>query len=279
VVTSDLTVLPRSALLCAWGTAALRGDVSASRAVRAVQGDDEPHTVVLADDPLLRSCEDVPSLVAALRAAGVTGLRLVLPVPGDLTGLAGPPAVNAEAVDAGECLLTVGGPPLAIVPLVEAFGSVHETGHLVTWWVHDANTPPPTTTSVSDVERQLREALMRTTRELGDLHLGESDLARGGPDLVERLTDVRYGAGPAPSLPEGLPARSLRVLDLAWRVRCIVELAREDDGGAVSTWEAERRTQALSRLETVGRHAVVAALNALVDAPSPVPEPQRRTAS
>ncbi|HET8615766.1 MAG TPA: hypothetical protein VFL94_09595 [Actinomycetales bacterium] len=258
--------LPRSALLAAWGGAALRGDVSIARAVRAVQGDDEPHGVELADDPLLRSCDDLPGLLASLSAAGTAGLRVVLPVPGDLTGLAGPGVVNVEALDAGECLLTVGGPPLALVPVVEAFGSAADTGHLVRWWVHDANVPPPESTSTGDVERTLREALAVATRQLDGLGLGDSSLGRAGADLAGRLSDVRYGAGPSAALPEELPARSRRLLDLAWRVHTIVELAGEDDGGAVSGWEATRRSRALEGLGAAARQAVVAALNATCSA-------------
>jgi hypothetical protein len=271
--------LPRSALLCAWGTAALRGDVAAPNAVKAVHGDDEPHAVVLADDPLVRPCDDLPSLLESLRAAGTTGLRLVLPVPGDLSGLAGPGEVNTEAVDAGECLLTVGGAPLALVPLVESFGSALEPGHLVTWWVHDARMPPAPTMTVSDAERQLREVVAAATRQLGDLSLGDSTLSRRGPELLDRLADVRHATGPCAELPPGLPARSLRVLDLAWRVRTIVELADEDDGGAVSGWDTARRAQALQGLDHAGRHAMVAALNAVLDGAAAVREPQRWTAS
>jgi hypothetical protein len=192
----------------------------------------------------------------------VTGLSLALPVPGDLTGLAGPGVVNVEALDAGECLLSVGGPPLALVPVVEAFGSVHDTGHLVRWWVHDANVPPPPSTGIGDVERVLREALMRATRQLDVLGLGDSSLGRTGADLADRLSDVRHGAGPSAAMPDQLPVRSRRLLDLAWRVHSIVELATEDDGGAVSGYEATRRSRALEGLAAAARHAVVAALNA-----------------
>jgi hypothetical protein len=254
--------LPRSALLCAWGGAALRGDVSIARAVRVVQGDDEPHTVALADDPLVRASQDLAQLLAALRAGGATGLRLVLPVPGDLTGLAGPACVNAEAVEVGECLLTVGGPPLALVPLVEEFGSVHEPGHLVTWWVHDANPAAPPTAGLGDVDRQLRDVLVRATRQLGELDLADSSLARPGAEVLDRLTDVRHGRGPSAMMPDGVSHRSLRTLDLAWRLSSIVELAAEDDGGAVSGWEASKRRQTLLEIGTAARHAVVAALNA-----------------
>ena len=99
------------------------------------------------------------------------------------------------------------------------------------------------------------------------------------PSLLDRLTDVRHGRGPSAVLPPGMPARSLHTVDLAWRVRAIVELATEDDGGAVSGWEAARRDQSLQGLDAVGRRALVTALNAALDVPAATPRPQRWTAS
>jgi hypothetical protein len=48
-------------------------------------------------------------------------------------------------------------------------------------------------------------------------------------------------------------------------VRTVVEIARQDDGGAINTWESEQRLQALRRLDVVSRHAVVAAVNAALE--------------
>ncbi len=250
--------LPRSALLAAWAGAALAGRVQPDTAVRVIQAQDEPHLVETVGDTPLDACTDLPELVAGLRGSGVSGLRVVLPAPGDPLGLPGPADVNAEALDAGECVLTVGGPPLALVPVVEEFGSTYDTGFLVTWRVH--TTPPLRVTdvgSVAEAERHLREALMRATEQLGDL-----DVARWRPDAATRIDGLRTGRGPTDALPPDSPPRSARVLDLAWRVRGIVELAREDDGGSVSGWEVTRRTEALRGLDDVSRRAVVAAINA-----------------
>ncbi len=253
-----MTSLPRSALLATWAGAALAGRVPAEQALLAIRGEDEPHAVEVVDEDVLRACDDLPSLLAALRVAGVSGLRVVLPAPGDVLGLPGPSHVNHEALDAGECALAVGGPPLALVPVVEAFGSATETGHQVTWRVH--RTEPLRVTdvgSLAEAERHLREALMAATEALADL-----DVARWRPDAADRIGGLRSGRGPTGLLPPGAPPRSARVLDLAWRVRGIVDLAREDDGGSVSGWEAGRRADALRGLDEVGRRAVVAAINA-----------------
>jgi len=254
-----VTTLARSALLVAWLGAALAGRVPTERAVRLVEASDEPHVVAAADSaPPLDDCDDLESLVPALRRHGATGLRLVLPVPGDALGLPGPSDVNTEALDAGECALTVGGSPLALVPEVEAFGSAYEPGYLVTWQVHACDPVRVTDVgSLGEAERLLREALMAATSALDGL-----DVARWRPDAAGRIGSLRSGRGPADLLPPGSPPRAARVLDLAWRVRGIIELAREDDGGAVSGWEAMRRAEALRGLDDVSRRAVVAAVNA-----------------
>lgn len=251
-------LLPRSALLASWAGAVLAGRVRADTAVRVVQAQDEPHLVEHVGDTPLGACADLPALLDALRGCATGGLRVVLPAPGDPLGLPGPADVNAEALDAGECVLTVGGPPLALVPVVEEFGSAYDTGHLVTWRVH-ATAPLRVTDvgSVAEAERHLREALAQATEQLGDL-----DVARWRPDAAARIDGLRTGRGPTDVLPPDSPPRSARVLDLAWRVRGIVELAREDDGGSVSGFEATRRTEALRGLDDVSRRAVVAAINA-----------------
>lgn len=253
-----MTLLPRSALLAVWAGAALAGRVPVETAVRAIEADDEPHGVEVVDAAPLDGCDDLPGLLVGLRAQGVGGLRVVLPAPGDALGLPGPAPVNTEAIEAGECALGVGGPPVALVPTIEEFGSAYETGYLVTWRVHACDPLRVTDVgSLAEAERHLREALMRATEALTDL-----DVARWRPDAAERIGGLRSGRGPTGVLPPDSPPRSARVLDLAWRVRGIVELAREDDGAAVSGWEAGRRAEALRGLDDVSRRAVVAAINA-----------------
>ena len=261
-----MTSLPRAALLAAWGGAALAGRVPLDRAVRAIQTDDEPHAVELVGDVPLGRCDDLGSLVSGLRDLRVSGLRLVLPAPGDALGLPGPVDVNTEAIETGECVLTVGGPPLAMVPSVEEFGSAYDTGYLVTWRVHVSEPLRVTDVgSLAEAERWLREALLQAAEALGDL-----DVARWRPDAAGRIGSLRSGRGPTGLLPPDSPPRSTRVLDLAWRVRGIVELASEDDGAAVSGWEATRRAEALRGLDQVGRRALVAAINASLEPTPPL---------
>lgn len=254
-----MTALPRSARLALWAAPVLAGRTPIDALLRAVQGDDEPHTVD-ADDAegldVWPRPTALPELVEALRERGVRGLRLVLPVPGDPGGLPGPAPVNEAALEAGECVVTVGGPPLALVPDVVEFGSAYELGHQVSWQVlgcSPALVPPAT--AASDAERELRQALVTATDVLTDL-----DVGRWRPEAAERVAALRRSA-PTGALPPTCSPRALRVIDLAWRVRSIVELAREDDGAAVSGWEASRRADELRGLDAVSRRALVAAVN------------------
>ena len=254
-----MTPLPRSAVLALWAGPVLTGRANTGALLRAVHGDDEPHEVAIADAPGLGTIAApgrLAELLQALSEQHVRALRLVLPAPGDPMALPGPREVNEAAVEAGECLVTVGGPPLAIIPEIFEFGSVYELGHEVTWHVMDCAPPvAPLVVTVGEAERELREALLRATDVLTDLDVGS-----WRPDATERIDSLRDLD--VPRLPEVTPPRAVRVLDLAWRVRSIVELAREDHGGSVTGWEASRRDDELRHLDTVSRKALVAAVNA-----------------
>lgn len=252
-----MSSLPRSALLTAWAGPALHDSPRLETAVRAVQGDDEPHTVELVGELPFTTCGGLLELLDELGRLGGRGLRLVLPAPGDPVGLPGPALVNGAAIDAGECVLSVGGPPVALVPDVEEFGSAYEPGHLVTWRVYGTAGAGGDCTSLAEAEHGLRAALREANVTLEGL-----DVASWRPDAAEQIQALRSGHGPATLLPPGVPPRSIRVLELAWRVRSIVELASADDGAAVSGWQAQRRAQALRELDHVGRRALAAAVNA-----------------
>lgn len=253
--------LPRSALLATWGNAFLAGRVPAAAAERAVTGGDEPHTVRspgAAAGMSAAAPEDLGELLATLAAAGVRGLRLVLPVPGDALGLPGPQEFNLLALGAGECVLADG---LGLVPEITAFGSQWEPGAQVEWRLEPVE--PRRVTDVGDLreaERELRGALLEATETLERL-----DVARWRPDDATAVAAVRGGGVAAGSLPPGTPPRALAVLATAQRLRAVVELAGRDDGAAVSGWEAQRRREALRGLDAVSRRAVVAAVNAWLE--------------
>jgi hypothetical protein len=260
-------VLPRSARLAAWGTAVLSGGVEATMAVRAVTGDDEPHEV--AAEVEVAAVLGLPSkgglldLLTALARHGTQSLSVVLPAPGDVLGLPGPPEFNAAALEAGEGVLVDGGPgpAIGIVPRVVEFGSVYEPGAMVTWASSAVGRRRVTDLgSVGEADRELRTALAEATQELARL-----DIARWREDAAPRVAAIRDGGLERGMLPPTTPRRVVRVLATAARVRAIVELASEDDGAAVSGHEAMRRAEALRGLEAVSRRAMVAAINGMLE--------------
>lgn len=245
--------LPRSVTLAAW-LPHVRGDAAlAQRAVAGVTDEDEPHTVV-SDD----GAPHLPDLTSLLLAWGMPGVSVaaVLPAPGDLVGV--PAEVSTAAVAAGECVLVE--TPLgayAAVPDVEVFGSTAEPGHLVTWRVQRVS---PWSLGVlaavgalADAERELREALRTATEALDRL-----DVARWREDAIAALASLRAEPD-VRTLPPGLEGRRVRVLALAARLRVIVDLATNDDGGAVNVWQADQRSAALRHVEHAARRAMCAA--------------------
>lgn len=256
--------IPRSARLAAWGTAWLQGRASTEAVVRAVVGDDEPHAVE-PRDVLGRAVDDVQGLLIALRDDGVRALRVVLPAPGDPVGLPGPPAFNTLALDAGECVLTAGGPAWGAVPEVIGFGSEWEPGHLVTWQVRAVDDRPYLGDSgLAEAERALKEGLLAATATLNRL-----GVAASGPDAADQLRRLRHAELPPGALPDGTPPRSVQVLSTAGRLRAVLSLAAQDDGAAVTVLEAEERLRALRELDVICRRAVVAAVNAAAPPPPP----------
>ena len=248
--------LPRGVRLALWGSAFLARETDLPSVLRAVQRDDETHTV-----SGVTSAGDLAELLPDLAASGATALRVVLPAPGDPFGLAGPADFTVEATDAGEAVLVEGGPvPLGLVPHVTEFGSVLEPGAIVDWRVSQVQPPRPLAESLGDADRSLREATRSATEALAGL-----DVSRWREDAAERISGVRDGRLPADAVPHRFDARAARVLTSAARVRAIAALALEDDGAAVTGWEAAERARSLREVDAVARRSLAIAAN--VEAP------------
>lgn len=234
------TPLPRSAALALWFSAWASGRASLDEARDAVVGEDTAHDVAGlpgGDDP-------VPLILALgrLRAAGATQAGLALPVPGDPLGLAGPTAFNTAALEAGEGVVLVGC-DLGLVP--------HPAGSGVVWTCHEATTrrqvPDP-----HEADMLLRQAVLEAANTLAAL-----DVARWRPEVADELMSLRRHVDLG--LPPETGQRTVRLASLSVRCRTIVDLALEDDGGAVSAHEADRRREALFPLDHAARRGLVAA--------------------
>lgn len=263
--------LPRSALLAAWAGAVAAGRARAADALSAVAGADEPHQV--APGPGFTAPPSLPvpdpgylsDLLVLLGAAGETApvqVRCVLPAPGDVRGVPGPPDLLAAAVDAGECVLLEGLPgqagptSVALVPEVEEFGPEGDVGVSVRWqaWHARPLVGTPLATSVAEADMAFRLALAEATSDLERL-----ELSSWRPDATAGLRG--RGAGGSQRLPSTLGPRSLRLLDRAEKVMTILAAAEADPGGVVTGWEAGRRSASLAELSRATRAAVAAAVS------------------
>ncbi len=259
--------LPRSAALAAWGSAVLSGTASIDDAVSAIQGDDLPHVLDLSAVPFEAPVPGLVGLFAALRRHEVTRLRLLLPAEGDLAGLPGPPTFNTAALDVGECVVSDDGLPCGFVPVVVRHGHPDSADDdldatLSVMWCALPISECPQAGAMADLSESRR--LLLTTLQEASATLEHLDVAAWSHDPAPGLDHLRHRSVSA-DMPPGTPSRAAQMLDLAWRVRMVVELARRDDGGAINTWESQQRLQALRRLDVVSRHAVVAAVNAALE--------------
>jgi hypothetical protein len=198
----------------------------------------------------------LPVAMRLLARDGARGLRLVLPVAGDLYGLPGPPEFNTTAVDACEAALVIG-LAIGLVPEVSALGSGPEERVQVTWSVLPVAERPNPLPSLPEADRALGGVLREATEVLAAL-----DIARLDDDAAEVLGALRGGAFDGPRLPPGLPSRAGDVVVRARRLAAIVALARLDDGGAISAAEASRRREALDPIDRAARQALCAAYSA-----------------
>jgi hypothetical protein len=226
-----------SARLAWWATAWLRGLVVTDLVIDAVLADDA--TQVVAGLHGVEGTVPLSGALAELRLTGATSVGLALPAPGDPVGLGGPPDLNAAALDAGQAVVTTG---LALVP--------RQVGAATEWTAYAAL--PRQLSDVGDADRALRLVLQQTAGGLADL-----EIAHWRPEAADALLNLRHRPRLTP--PPGTPARCVELAERALQALAIVDLALEDDGGAISATEAGLRRAALQPLGAAARRGLAAA--------------------
>jgi len=217
------------------------------------------------------------SLLQTLRAAvGRTRshgtVSVVLPVPGDVRGLAPGTQFERDALAAGEAVIVTNPEePATAIGLVPEFtygdaDAGDDSAELcaLAWMVYSLpGTSAPEHYELSDAEYALRSAVRSAADALGSIGLGSaaSDVAdpRG---LVEQMLE----SSRQHRIPEHAPSRALRVLENASHVDAIIAVSvgfsRLPTGNSSS--ETQIASDALRPLAAVVRSARIAAISAIL---------------
>jgi hypothetical protein len=158
----DLLPLPRAGALLLWTAAYLRGDIGPDDAAQTARGRGHRESVGAGLDPF--------EWMTGLRRLPLADVRLVLPVPGRIAGLIGPPPAITAALGAGQAVVVTaaGFGDHTLVPVMRDLGRDPLSGTLVTWTRIDAPAdavPPPTGSGSAreDFLRALQRAADGTT--------------------------------------------------------------------------------------------------------------------
>ncbi len=223
-----------------WGTAFLGGRVSPDDYVDAVLAGT---TGQVYGDPTGQW--SLLEATAAVRSVGATAFGAAFPAAGDPIGLSGPLLFTTAATEAGEAVIALGvrtEPGIGWVPV--------RVGQAVEWTTYDARRRVPP--DLGDADRTLRRTLLDSANGLARL-----DVAHWRPEVADALHDLR--AGDPVVAPPGVPPRAVDLARRALHLMEIVELALDDDGGAVSAAEITGRRAVLMPLGAAARHALTAA--------------------
>lgn len=202
--------------------------------------------------------EDLFTWMTGLRRIPLVGLRPVLPIPGRVAGLVGPPPAVVSALDAGQALVvTAGGIAVStLVPATDTIGSPGGEGHVVRWTEFPAPVgapmPPPLAPGA-------REAFLAALREAAR-STAELDLVPEEPVPLAQLP-AGWTAIVPPSGMDG-PARHLLVLAARTLLLTEAELDTADPLASVGSGPPSRAGQSargaiLRSLHEAARDAVV----------------------
>ena len=196
--------------------------------------------------------------------SGERPISIVLPVPGDVRGLAAGTQFEHDALAVGEAVIVTGprGGAIGLVPEFD-YGDDDSDGaqpHALLWTVYSLpGAPPADHMDLGEAEFALRSAVRSAADALMAIRPG-FDVAdpRG---MVEQLLE----SGRAHRVPDGAPSRAVRVLENAAHVDAILAISSGlMPAGTQALTEAQITSDALKPLSAVVRAARIAAVNAIL---------------
>ena len=212
--------------------------------------------------PDIDECVGLVETVRVWADLGERAVLVALPRPGDLTGMPqGPAELAAHAARAEECVFVpgVGG---ALVPDLEVFGPVGDEGWLSRWTRYDAE--PVATHRVEALDLGQTELALR--QELAAL---TDELARAGAPPFGAVAERGAARARAATrgaalwgLPDGLPGRALRTVQLAGSVLAMTDAGLDTATASVDAASVSRRSEVLRRLQSHAARALADAANA-----------------
>ncbi len=189
------------------------------------------------------------------KRAGASVLRLALPVPGDVRGLAGPPPFRNAALTAGEAVF---GRDFGLT-LLPGRQTPSSAGQELIWHRAEVTELPPDPVSMADAEHDLTEAIRETA----------SLFARRGvtswlTDIAPALSNARR-AGERLHLPASHPPRAVRLIAQAQRLTAVFSVVDSDGTGQLTAAAVAERDHALAPLRLAVRRALLAGYNAAAE--------------
>lgn len=248
----DLVALPRAAVLMLFTAAYLRGDMGPDDAAQMSYG-------VGRSGPSGQG-EDLFGWMTSLRRLPLLQLRLVLPAPGRLAGLVGPPAVIGPALEAEQAVVVTaaGIAEHTLVPVITPAEHEGRPVNAVTWRRESApvgaQVPPPA--SSGSAREELLHALRRAAE--GSVEL---DLVPEEPIEPARIPPAWIST----ALPRHVATSDAHLLVLAARTLLLTRAEIEEGHGhTVHLAEALTRRGLLDELHDAARTALIEAVERMV---------------
>jgi hypothetical protein len=182
-------------------------------------------------------------------------LSLVLPVPGDTRGVAGPASFREAALEAGQAVIGTGpGGAIGVVPVMIDHRPSSAPATL-SWKRFDIDPPVRDLVTLADAQYELTEAIRDCASALARLQL---TAPAADPALNDELIAARR-AGERINLPPGFPPRAVALVAQAERMAAVLTLAGAEVPPAN---DPDHRAEVLKPLVLAVRRARLAGYNA-----------------